>query len=202
MKNKTTIKLLCFIFAILFLVLAIISIRITYARYITSLTATSTVEMGSWLIYVNNQNIVQNSDLSSVITPVFNTDSEYIAEGKISPTSTGYVEIEIDYSEVTVPFTYDISFAADESTPLPDFKLTSYSVDGGGLINVDASATTITTTVSPDETDRTKIYKLNFGWVDGAGENFNDIQDTAFSRNFDNIGLRFDIEFTQLQPNT
>lgn len=202
MKYKVNKKILFFILGLLFLVLTIFLIRTTYARYVTSLTAKSTVELGSWLIRVNNQNIIQNSDVSDVVTPVFNSDSEYIAEGKISPTSTGHVEIAIDYQEVTVPFKYEISFANDSSTLLEDFKLSGYSVDGGSIVSVDNSNDIITGTILPDETTRTRTLKLNFGWIDGEGETLNDIQDTTFSRNNAELGLRFTIVFTQLQPTT
>lgn len=202
MKNKTNIKLLFFILALIFLVLAIISIRSTYARYITSLKATSSVEMGSWLILVNNQNIIEDSDLSTKIIPVFNENSQYIAEGKIAPTSTGTVEITVDYSEVTVPFEYEISFSSDSLASLDDFKLIDYSIDDGEAITVEASTKTISSTVNPEETDRTKTFTLNFAWFDGEGESFDDIEDTTFSRNHTDLGLRFDLTFNQLQPTT
>lgn len=202
MKYKVNKKILFFVLALLFLILTIFLIRTTYARYITSLTAKSYVEMGSWLIRVNNQNIMQTSDISEWVVPVFNSNPEYIAEGKISPTSTGSVTITIDYEEVTVPFKYEISFEHDNSTLLEDFKLTGYSVDGGSVVSVSDSDDVITDTISPDETTRTRTLTLNFGWIDGegSGETLNDIQDTAFSRNNDELGLRFTMEFTQLQP--
>ena len=204
MKYKVNKKILFFVLALLFLVLTIFLIRTTYARYVTSLTAKSSVEMGRWLILVNNQNIIQNSDVSDWIFPEFSSDSEYIAEGKISPTSTGHVEITIDYQDVTVPFKYEISFTTDDSTFLNDLKLTGYSVDGGAIVSIDESNPIITDTILPTETTRTRTLDLNFAWIDGneSGETLNDIQDTAFSRNNDELGLRFTMEFTQLQPTT
>lgn len=203
MKFKINMKVFFFFLAILFLILTIFLMRFTYARYITALTAKSSVEMGSWLIRVNNQNIIENSDVSDIITPVFDSNPQYIAEGKISPTSTGYVEITIDYQEVTVPFKYEIFLEHDTNTILEDFKLISYSVDGGSTVSVDDSSSIITATILPNETTRTRTLKLNFAWLDG-GENevFDDIQDTAYSHNVDALGLRFNMAFTQLQPTT
>lgn len=203
MKSKINIKTLFFLLSILFLILTIFLIQFTYARYITALTAKSYVEMGSWLIRVNNQNIIENSDVSDVITPVFDSNPQYIAEGKISPTSTGYVEITIDYQEVTVPFKYEISLEPDTNTILEDFKLISYSIDGGSTVSVDDSSSIITATIAPNETTRTRTIKLNFAWLDGAeDEALDDIEDTAYSRNVDALGLRFNMAFTQLQPTT
>lgn len=198
MKSKINIKLLLFILSLLFFILTIFLIRSTYARYITSLTARSSVEMGSWFITVNDQNIVENSDISNIVTPIFNEDSEYIAENKIAPTSTGYVLIEVDYSKVTVPFNYTISFSSAGTTSLEDFNLVSYTVNGGSIVEVGNSSTTITDTVSPTDAVKIKNYKLNLQWFDGTGEHLSDIQDTAFSRNNSNIGLRLNMTFNQL----
>lgn len=199
---KFNIKLCTFILAIFFFLFSVYLIYTTYARYVTALTATSTVELGSWMIEVNNQNIIENSDLSEKIIPIFNSNTEYIAEGKIVPTSTGYVEIDINYEKVNVPFEYKINFSQSNSTVLEDFKFTSYSIDGGSLVTVDDSNSIITETISPDETPRTRSLLLNFAWFDGTGETFNDINDTAYSRNFDELGLQFNIEFIQLQPSS
>lgn len=201
MNSKFYIKILLFFAALIFLVITIMSIRNTYARYVTSLTAGGSVELGRWLIKVNDQNIIQDSNLSNKITPILDS-SNYIAEGKIVPSSTGYAEIEFNYQGVTVPFVYDIKFTCDESTVIEDFKLTSYSIDGAETVTVDDTFTSITETITPDNTTRTKTFKLNFAWLDETdeGATLTDIQDTERSRNIQDLGLRFDIEFTQLQP--
>lgn len=201
MNSKFYIKILLFLTALIFLIMTIISIRTTYARYVTSLTAGGSVELGRWLIKVNDQNIIQDSNISNTITPVIDS-SDYIADGKIVPTSTGYAEIEFDYQEVTVPFVYDIKFTYGESTVIEDFKLTSYSIDGGEAITVDDTFTSITETITPDNATRTKTFKLNFAWLDETDEDatLTDIEDTERARNIQELGLRFDIKFTQLQP--
>ena len=156
--------------------------------------------MGRWLILVNNQNIIENSDLSGVVTPEFNTDSEYMAEGKIVPGSTGHVEITIDYTNVTVPFKYEISF--DDTTLLEDFKFTGYSIDG---VAAEEPSTLITNTILPNSETKTQTLKLNFGWYDGEDENVeensDDIHDTLFAKENDSLAVNFNITFTQLNPN-
>ena len=200
MKFKFNIKLYFFILAILFLILTVFLINSTFARYITALTTTSTVEMGRWSILVNNQNIMENSNLSERITPVFNSNPNYIAEDKIVPTSTGYVTININYEEVSVPFEYKISFDQGNSTPLADFKFTDYSVDGGSAIQVDNANSIITGTITPDGITAERNFLLNFAWVDDPSASFDDTEDTAYSRNFDELNLLFNLEFTQVEP--
>ena len=200
MKLKFNIKLCFFLLTILFFILTMFLINTTFARYITSLTTTSTVEMGKWLILVNEQNIMENSNLSEHIIPVFNSNPTYIAEDKIVPTSTGYVEININYEEVTVPFEYKISFIQENATPLEDFKFTDYSIDGGSAIQVDNTNSIITGTITPDDITTERNFLLNFAWIDNASASLDDIEDTAYSRNFDELNLLFNLEFTQVEP--
>lgn len=202
MKFKFNIKFSFFILTVLFLILTIFLISSTFARYITALTATSTVEMGSWSILVNNQNIIENANLSERIIPVFNSNPTYIAENTIVPTSSGYVEININYEEVSVPFEYKISFDQGNSTPLEDFKFINYSINGGSAIIVDDSNSSIIGTINPDGVTTERNFLLNFTWIDDNDSSFNDVQDTAYSRNFDKLNFLFNLEFTQLESLT
>lgn len=199
---KFNIKFNFFVLTILFFILTIILITSTFARYLTALTATSTVEMGSWSILVNNQNIMENANLSEYIIPVFNGNPTYIAEDKIVPSSSGYVEINFNYEEVSVPFEYKISFAQGNSTPLDDFKLINYSIDGGSQIAVDDSFSSIVGTINPDGITTEHDFLLNFTWIDDNSNSLDDFEDTAYSRNFDELNFLFNIEFTQLESLT
>jgi len=208
MKSKINIKLLFFLLAIFFLILALITIRSTYARYITSVASGGSAELGSWFITVNEQDIINNSDLSNTIVPVLNKaneDDEYfehIAENKIAPTSVGYVTITLDYSKVTVPFRYDILFSTISTTFLEDFVLTHYTIDGGEPIDIEDSTAPISDIIYPNAATRQRTLKLNFEWIDGEDETFNDILDTEYSRENDELGMHFDLEFTQLPSTT
>ena len=207
MKSKINVKLLFFLLALLFLVLAIITIRDTYARYITSVASGGSAEMGSWFITVNDEDIITNSDLSNIIVPVLNKANEedeyfeHIADNKIAPTTIGYTIITLDYSKVTVPFKYDISFSTLSNTPLDDFTLTSYSIDSGEEIEIDDCTVPISDTIYPDAATRQRTLKLNFEWIDGDGQSYDDISDAEYATENDELGLRFDLEFTQL-PST
>ncbi len=195
MKFKFNMRLLILICAFVFLVFSIISIRDTFARYISSLTTKSYVEMGSWLIAVNDHNVMENSNFSAAMTPLVSTSSEYVAEGKIVPGATGYVELEIDYSNVRVPFTYAINYEPDDSTPIKDIKLVGYTI---GETTSTYTGGDITSTIIPDNVTTSQTVKFNFLWLDTAGEESDDIQDTKFSNTLENVKLNFDISFTQL----
>lgn len=202
MKFKFNIKFSFFILTILFFILTIFLINSTFARYLTALTATSTVEFGSWSILVNDQNIIENTNLSEFIIPVFNSNPTYIAEDKIVPTSSGYVKININYEEVSVPFEYKISFNQGNSTPLEDFKFTNYTIDGNSEIIVDDSVSSIIGTINPDGVTTERDFILNFAWIDDNSASLDDTQDTSYSRNFEDLNFLFNLEFTQLESVT
>ena len=202
MKFKFNVKFNFFFFTVLFFILTIFLIRSTFARYLTALTTTSTVEFGSWSILVNNQNILENANLSECIIPIFNNNPTYIAEDKIVPTSSGYVTININYEKVSVPFEYKISFDQGNSTPLEDFKFTNYSIDGGSPIIVDDSVSSIIGTINPDGVTTERNFLLNFAWIDDESASLDDTQDTSYSRNFEDLNFLFNLEFTQLESVT
>lgn len=198
MKSKYSRKLLVSILALIFLIFSILAIQYTYARYITALTTKSYVELGSWLININEQNIMANSNFTNAISPVLNSDSDYIADGKFVPTSTGYAQIVIDYSNVKVPFKYELTITQDDDLFIEDINITDYQINSGTFHTFDGSA--ITNTIIPNGTSTSQTVKFNFAWKDGtgSGEALNDAEDTKASRDFQNIKLHFNISFTQL----
>lgn len=196
MKFKFSMKLLLLLSAFSFLIISAFCIAGTYARYVTSLNSKSQIDISSWMLKVNEQDVINNSDFSSNLALTFNTGddySEYIVENKIAPTATGYAEVLIDYSTITLPFTYSITFASDN---LEDLTFTGYSLDGGAIIP--HNTTTITKNVTPDGVTTAQSFKLHFAWNDGTGQSLDDTEDTAYARAATSTELSLDVTFTQL----
>ena len=129
-KKKAFLMMACIWFIITFSV-----IQTTYAKYVTNLNANANISISYWNILVNNQNITENSDLSAVMSVVL-PGSEYAKSDVLVPGSTGYFDLNIDSSQVTVPFTATISTAINEASSLKtDFVVTGYSINGGEIIN-------------------------------------------------------------------
>lgn len=130
-KKKAFLMLACVWFIITFSV-----IQTTYAKYVTNLNANANISISYWNILVNNQNITENSDISAVMSVVL-PGSEYAKSDVLVPGSTGYFDLNIDSSQVTVPFTATISTAINEASSLKtDFVVTGYSIDGGEIIEL------------------------------------------------------------------
>ncbi len=79
-------KIIITISAILICVLFAVIIVNTYSRYRTSTSGTTNITIAKWNIKVNNQTIKNNSDLSTVISPVFPGTND-INANVIAPTA-------------------------------------------------------------------------------------------------------------------
>ena len=123
-KKKAFLMLACVWFIITFSV-----IQTTYAKYVTNLNANANISISYWNIVVNTQNILENSDISSVMSVVLPGD-EYTLENVLVPGATGYFNLNIDSSNVTVPFTLTVTTAINESrTITTDFAISGYSIN-------------------------------------------------------------------------
>ena len=130
-KKKAFLMMACIWFIITFSV-----IQTTYAKYVTNLNANANISISYWNILVNNQNINENSDISAVMSVVL-PGNEYAKSDVLVPGSTGYFDLNIDSSQVTVPFTATISTAINEASSLKtDFVVTGYSINGGEIIEL------------------------------------------------------------------
>lgn len=197
MKFKFNKKLLTLLSSFIFLAFSIISIRDTYARYITSLTTKSYVELGSWQISINDHDIMNNSNFSGAILPLANTSTQYVTANKIVPGVTGDITLKIDYSNVRVPFKYELSYTPDNVSFLEDIKFTNYTIDA---TTSEYTGANITNTITPDGHTTMQTLKLTFTWLDGTDESSDDVQDTNYANILESIKLNFNISFTQIQP--
>ena len=190
-------KVFIYYCAIICLFLAILLIRSTFARYVTSLDTASHIEMGRWLLRINEHDILGNSNFSGVLSPIFKSEHDLIEKNKLAPTAKGYVDIEIDYLDVTVPFKYELTYVQGKDTYLDDFKLMTFSIDDDEFEYNDEP---ITNVIVPDNTTTKQLIRLNYEWLDGDSTTLDDIEDTDFIRTFENIFLNYTIKFTQLTP--
>ena len=100
MKNSKKFLLLLIFICISLLLFFIVQI---YAKYKTSTEGTTSFAIANWNILVNELSIKNNSDFSNSIVPVF-IENEHISNNIIAPTSEGYFDLSLDFSNVDVSF--------------------------------------------------------------------------------------------------
>lgn len=174
MSLKPKIRLFVALISLLYCVSLIQS---TYAKYVTSADANANIAIARWNVLINNQDVKNNSDFSSKITPVF-AGNDNIAANIIAPTSTGYFDIIVNGNNSDVSFTYTITLSNDINTKVTDLKLVNYTLDGGTATNfVDNK---ITGDILLNDSNKTHTIRVYVMWNDDSStETMNNASDTA-----------------------
>ena len=155
-KKKAFLLLACIWFIITFTV-----IQTTYAKYVTNLDANANIAISYWNILINNQDILENPDISAVMTAVL-PGSEYSKPDVLVPGSLGYFDLNIDSSQVTVPFTLTVTTSINEASSLTtDFLVVGYSLDNGNTMIDLVDTDTFSLDIGADvDTTTIRIYTV------------------------------------------
>lgn len=95
------------------------------ARYVAVTENTPTIEVASWKIQVNENNILSNETLTNIITLEPNGTSK-TADGKLAPGQAGYFDIIINPEGTDVAIEYTITI--DTSNLPTGIGLTTYEI--------------------------------------------------------------------------
>lgn len=136
MKRKKIITLI----SLIVLLIIIIILQSTLGKYKKKVSTDTNLTIASWNIKINDESILNKSELTAEITPVFE-DNEYVKEGVIAPGSKGYYDINIDGSLTDVSFKYKI-MTEENTTDVTDIITTGYIINpeiNDEIINYDTN---------------------------------------------------------------
>lgn len=194
MEKKKDLK-----FILVFIIIVGISLlylfQASYAKYKKQITGNVEATVASWNIKVNNETINNKSLLSNYIIPTLDS-SEYIKEGVIAPSSTGYFDLIINAEEVDVDFTYEITGTVHENTQLNDLIITEY--EQNGVRSTYTEENKITGQIQKNSTNTS--IRIFFKWNDDSlSETMDNQSDTEYATNSNNkqTKIKVDIKFTQ-----
>ncbi len=186
-------KIIFLIFCVSIL-LCILTMQETYAKYSTSNNATSNMSIARWRILVNNFDVRNDLSTETVIQPVFSGNNN-ISDGYIAPTANGYFDILIDATETDVTFDYQISLNQNASNEVVDLAITGYSIDNGEVVNYNNS--NIIGTINKTDANKTKQIRVFVTWNDGEGSTMNNEADTNTTG--DNATAKMDVNLHFIQ---
>lgn len=171
---KTYRKVLFFV-ALMAAFYCLTLIQSTYAKYVTSATGDASITIARWNILVNTQDVVQNSNFSDKIVPIFE-GNENISENVIAPTAEGYFDILVDGSQTDVSFDYTLSADLSEHNDVNDLIITKYIID-----NVEYSYNdSITGHIANNSDNKTVAIRFYVKWNDESStQSMNNEDDTA-----------------------
>ena len=194
MKNYKKCILLIILIAILALVFFLIQI---FAKYLTSASGDTSMNVARWNILVNDVSIKNNTDISNTLAPVF-PGSEHIASNIIAPTAEGYFDLNFDFSDADVSFEYEISTTVDENSVVKDLVTTGYSVDDGEKITFDEVNSPIKDTILLTDAIQTQKIRVYVKWNDDETATMDNVADTIATTSETPALLHVNISFTQI----
>ena len=204
-KKIRKFNMLHFFIFLVTITIVIIVIYNSYSKYITSINGNAAIGIARWKIYVNNQDINGNNNLSNVITPVFPGNNN-VASGVIAPTAEGYFDMVIDASDTDVSFSYIITTSNNPDSAVSDLVISGYEIDGGERQSVSgASGVQIQNTIAYDSLDKTVNLRVYLKWNDDSenGATMNNAADTSVTATETNTAkVNVNLRFIQLPSNS
>lgn len=193
MKNYK--KFILLIISILILCLVFFLIQI-FAKYLTSATGNTSMNVARWNILVNNTSIKNNTDISNTLAPVF-PGNDHIAPGIIAPTSEGYFDLDFNFKDADVSFEYEISTTVDPNSSVKDLVLTGYTVDDGEKVEFTNNNSIKDTILLTDNIETRKI-RVFVKWNDDQNATMDNEEDTLATTSNNPALLHVNISFTQI----
>lgn len=179
----------------------------TYAKYITSINSDTEINVAKWNIKLNNQNISSETQMTNIITPIFE-GTEHIAEGIIAPTAEGYFDLVLDATDTDVSLKYEITTSNNEDSSVTDLIISGYSINNGERQNIEAtednSNLKIENNILKNDTNKIVNLRVYIKWNDDAenGATMTNADDTNATKEGNNTAIiNVNVRVIQL-PNT
>lgn len=177
----------------------------TFSRYVSGATGNIDVAFSKWQILVNQVDITNNSTSSIDLVPVIE-ENDNVATNTVAPGSKGYVDIDIDPTNVDVSFNYKIDLAVNNEE-VKDLIITKYAILNSNYIEGDKIDTTpilnnnITQDLIYDKTIENFKFepftmRIYFEWYEGTEEIMDDTADTEVGKKAANEDTPIDITAT------
>jgi len=137
----------------------------TYAKYISSASASANLTIARWNILINNQDILQNSNFTNTISPQFDGTTN-IKSGVIAPTAEGYFDLLLNGTSTDVSFAYTITLDENPNNTVTDLVITKYEIDG--VEYVYDPETPITENILLSDSNKTRSIRFYVKWNDNS----------------------------------
>ena len=189
------------------IVTLIILLSLSSYYYITSINSDTEINVAKWNIKLNNQNISSETQMTNIITPIFE-GTEHIAEGIIAPTAEGYFDLVLDATDTDVSLKYEITTSNNEDSSVTDLIISGYSINNGERQNIEAtednSNLKIENNILKNDTNKIVNLRVYIKWNDDAenGATMTNADDTNATKEGNNTAIiNVNVRVIQL-PNT
>ena len=189
-----TKRKIVFFIALMSLFYCVTFMQDTYAKYISSAVENAELTIARWSILINNQDVVNESNFSDTISPVF-TGTSNIKSDVIAPTAEGYFELLINGENTDVSFSYTVSIDTTDCA-VDDLIITKYSIDD---VEYTFDGNAVTRNILLNDTNKTQRVKFFVKWNDDvATQSMNNAADTQATLE-ETAAFKVDVNLIQLQ---
>ena len=129
----STKRKIIFFVALISLLYCVTFMQDTYAKYVSSVSEEAELTIARWSILINNQDVVNESNFTDTITPVF-AGSNNINSDVIAPTAEGYFDLVLNGENTDVSFRYTISIDTTDCV-VEDLIISKYWVLLSGFLS-------------------------------------------------------------------
>lgn len=182
-KDKIKKTIIIFITILVFFI-CLSFIQGSYAKYLTTTRGKSDIPIAKWHITVNDNDITNNIETDTIITPVF-SGNDYMAPNIIAPNSKGYFDIAIDASNTDVAFKYIIDAKPSEDSPVQDLIVESYQINDNEVIPVTKENQIIDNKVLYNDSNKIFNIRVNIIWDDSIDATMDNVADTDTTKVLD-----------------
>lgn len=179
-----------------FSIFTIYKIVKTYSLFESEIGTTNNIDVGSWNIKVNNQDVVSGTSHDFIITNdnIAIPRNVNVQSGKIAPGSRGTFEINIEPEDTQVSIRYDIELN-ENLISNTSFKITDISSRNVNIVRTDENTYTGVILLSDIVDGYFQSVDISFRWENDENNNEND---TAIGQIYNNsINIPIKITFTQ-----
>ena len=167
MMNKINKKLL---FVSLFALLLTLFLTIqTYALFETDSDATTELDIGEWIIALNNNNITRTQTIT-LNNFVYNNGT-HTQSGYLAPGTSAYFDLTLDATESDVSVLYELTI---DDTPIIDYPNISLSFTNLST-NVTSTSNNYSGTILLNDANRVVTIRINLVWDNQAEYDNTDI---------------------------
>ena len=202
--NKLKLLIVCFM-----LIILVSLMSNTFSKYVSSADGDLNVSFAKWQILVNNLDISDAANSEILFVPVIDSNNE-VDENSVAPSSSGYFDIAIDPSNVSLSFNYNITFSI-ENDDIPDLMISEYAilpVDDSPIekISLDNNIIEKDMIYDPENPFKPFTIRLFFKWYEGENELMDDLADTEIGTvaaiNDAKLKMKANISFKQIKEGT
>ena len=169
MKKRKSVLL---VIALLLVVVTGGVTMLTYSRYLSTASGTSTAKVAPWVIKVNGTDIVAEN--SFTFKNIIWSTNQYISDGYIAPSRTGTFDLEIDPSDSKVAVQYKVKIDTTNIDSYPQITVKEVKV-GDTTLNAESDGTyTKVIDLSAVESGTKDKVTVTIEWVNADTNNDSD----------------------------